>query len=149
MKTADSERLIAQKQAKSEPFAGKIMTIVFWEVYGILLLDYLEKKGSIMNSKYYANPLDKLHSKIKEKRLSLAKKKGLFPLDNTPVHNTVVVMSKLYELKFEILPPAYYSPYIVLSDYNLFPDLKKISVLEGNSVLISKSSQRRIPTFWS
>ncbi|KAF8771416.1 hypothetical protein HNY73_018841 [Argiope bruennichi] len=63
-----------------------------------------------------------------------------------PSSKTVIVMAKLHELKFEILPRAPYSPDITSSDYNLFSNLKIIPAWKENSVLIPMSFQRRMPT---
>ena len=62
---------------------------------------------------------------IKEKRPHLAKKKMLFHQDNAPVYTSIIAMAKISELKFELLPHAPYSPDLALSDYFLFPNLKK------------------------
>ena len=41
-----------QMQPKMQTSAGKVLTCVFWDVQGILFINYLEKGGTI-NSKYY------------------------------------------------------------------------------------------------
>ncbi|KAF8796007.1 Mariner Mos1 transposase like protein [Argiope bruennichi] len=45
-----------------------------------------------------------------------------------PVHKAAIVMAKLHELKFEILPRAPCSPDMAPSDYSLFPNLNTILV---------------------
>ncbi|KAF8794524.1 Mariner Mos1 transposase like protein [Argiope bruennichi] len=97
------------KNTKSAPSARKVIATVFWDVKRILPLDYLER-GRTINAEYYANLLDKLDSKVKEKRSHLAKMKVIFHQDNAFVLKTVIVMAKLHELKFEILPHALCSP---------------------------------------
>ena len=49
----------------------------------------------------------------------------MFHQDNAPVHTSAIVMAKIHELKFELLPHAPYSPDLAPSDYFLFPNLKK------------------------
>ncbi|KAF8795347.1 Mariner Mos1 transposase like protein [Argiope bruennichi] len=109
------------------------------------IISLLLRKGRTINAEYYANLLDKLHSKFKEKRPGFSKKKVLFHYANAPIHKVVIVMGKLHELKFEILAHSPYSPDVVSLDNNLFPNLENFW-LEGNSVLISTPSQRRMPT---
>ncbi|GFY39644.1 hypothetical protein TNIN_423561 [Trichonephila inaurata madagascariensis] len=65
-----------QRNAKSIASAGKIISSVFWETKGTLLIDYLEKSKSI-TSEYYSNPHDQLDAKIC-KRPALKKKKAFF-----------------------------------------------------------------------
>ncbi|XP_011865157.1 PREDICTED: histone-lysine N-methyltransferase SETMAR-like, partial [Vollenhovia emeryi] len=102
----------------------KVVATVFWDSRGIILIDYLAK-GETINGQYYAALLDKLKATIKEKRPHLVKKKILFHQDNTRVHTCMVAMSKLNELKFELLPHPPYSPDLAPSDFFLFPNLKK------------------------
>jgi histone-lysine N-methyltransferase SETMAR len=114
----------APKKAKVVLSAGKVMATVFWDSRGIILIDYLAK-GKTINGQYYAALLDKLKATIKKKRPHLAKKKILFHQDNARVHTCMVAMSKLNELKFELLPHPPYSPDLAPSDFFLFPNLKK------------------------
>ena len=53
------------------------MTSVFWDARGTIFIDYLQK-GKTINGKYYANLLQRLSDKIKEKGPHLTKKKVLF-----------------------------------------------------------------------
>ena len=49
----------------------------------------------------------------------------LFHQDNAPVHTSIIVMDKINESKFKLLPYASYEPDLAPSDYFLFPYLKK------------------------
>ena len=62
---------------------------------------------------------------LKKKRPHLAKKKVIFHQDNAKVHTCVVSMAKFHELRYELLPLPPYSADLALSDYFLFPNLKK------------------------
>ena len=53
------------------------------------------------------------------------KKKILFHQDNAPWHKSVILMSKIYELGYELLLHALYFPDLAPSDFCLFPNLKK------------------------
>ena len=45
------------KKFKTQPSAGKVMTTVFWDAQGVIMLDFLAKKSTITGA-YYANLLD-------------------------------------------------------------------------------------------
>ena len=45
------------KKFKTQPSAGKVMVTVFWDVQGVIMLDFLAKKSTITGA-YYANLLD-------------------------------------------------------------------------------------------
>jgi len=75
----------APKKTKTIASAGKVMASVFWDSKGIFLIDYLPK-GRTINGEYYAQLLDQLGGKIKEKGPGLQKKKILFHQDNAPTH---------------------------------------------------------------
>ena len=114
----------APKRVRVQKSAKKVMASVFWDAKGILLVDYLQT-GKTINSEYYCNLLDQLNGKIREKRPGLQKKKILFHQDNAPCHKSILTMSKIHELQFELLEHPPYSPDLAPSDFHLLPDLKK------------------------
>jgi hypothetical protein len=54
-----------QWTAKGET-ARKVMVTAFWDSYGILLIDYLEK-GKSITGVYYASLLDKLKAELRQR----------------------------------------------------------------------------------
>ena len=62
---------------------------------------------------------------MKVKRAHMKKKKLLFHLDNASPRTSLVAMSKINDLRFELLPHPPYSPDLAPSDYYLFPNLKR------------------------
>jgi len=96
---------------------------VFWDVEGIVFIDYLEK-GKTITREYYSNLLTKLDEKIREKRPSLQKKNIIFHQDNAPPHKSVLAMGKLRDLHYELLEHPPYSPDLAPTDFCLFPKLK-------------------------
>ena len=122
------------KRPKTQMWAGKVMTSVFWDAHGVLFIDYLEK-GKTINSERYIGQLMRLKNEIGEKRLQLKKKKVLLHQDNAPCHKSLATMAKL-RLRFELLPPPPYSPDLAPSDYYLFADLKKM--LQGKRVYFNE-----------
>ena len=131
--TLESNQLLAEwtavgesrpKQPMMQTSAGKVLASIFWDVQGILFLDYLEK-GRTINSKYYIALLVHLKEENTKKQPQM-KKKVLFHQDNAPYHKSITTMAKLHELHFELLPPTLYSPDLALKDYWLFTDFKKM-----------------------
>lgn len=114
----------APKSLKKGPSAGKVMASVFWDSKGILLLDYLEK-GKTITSAYYVSLLNQLNDKIREKRSGLKKKKIIFLQDNAPAHKSFLTITKLNDLKYDLLDHPPYSPDLAPSDFFLFTNLKK------------------------
>ena len=73
------------KRPKMQMSAGKVSPSVFWDVRGILFIDYLEK-GRNINSEYYVALLFCLKEEIAKKRLQMKMKKVLFHKENAPCH---------------------------------------------------------------
>ena len=68
------------KKFKTQPSAGKVMATVFWDVKGVILLDFLPKRSTITGV-YYANLLY-LRTAIHEKRRGKLPKGVLLQQDN-------------------------------------------------------------------
>ena len=66
-----------------------------------------------------------LNDILKEKRRGKVIKGVLFLHDNAPAHRALATQKKLGYLGFQLLDHPPYSPHLVLSDYDLFPGLKK------------------------
>ena len=113
------------KRPKTQQLAGKVMASVFWDVHGIIYIDYLER-GKYINSDYYIELLVRLKDEIAKKRPHMKKKKIIFHQDNAPCHKSMKTMAKLSELGYELLPHPPYSPDLAPSNYWLFADLKKM-----------------------
>jgi len=62
---------------------------------------------------------------LKEKRRGKVNKGVLFLYDNAPAHRAIAIQKKLAYLGFHFLDHPPYSPDLALSDYHLFPGLKK------------------------
>lgn len=106
----------------------KILLTVFWDMKGVLLVDFMPR-GRTMNGKYYAELMDKLRYSIKNKRRNTLHD-GIFLLhDGARPHKCKVVKSALAGTKVEELQHPPYSPDLAPSDYHLFKELK--SYLRG------------------
>jgi len=104
--------------------AGKFLTSIFWDQDGILLIDYLPE-GQTINTEYYSSLLVQLKDILKEKCHGKFTKGVLFLHDDVPAHWVLATQKKLAYLGFQCLDHPPYSPDLALSDYHLFPGLKK------------------------
>ncbi|GFW51578.1 mariner Mos1 transposase [Trichonephila clavipes] len=112
------------KKAKNVPSAVKVTASGLGDARGIIFIEYLDKENTI-DGEYCVNILQRLSEEIKQKKPHLACKKVVFHQDNEPACKSVIAMSKINELKFKLLPHIPYSADLALSDYFLFPNLKK------------------------
>jgi len=108
--------------------AGKVLTSIFWDEDGILLIDCLPK-GQTINAEYHQSLL----VQVKEKHRKFSKG-VLFLHDNAPAHRVLVTQKNLAYLGFHSLDHTPYSPDLALSNYHLFLGLKKqLKGLENSS----------------
>jgi len=104
--------------------AGKVLTSIFWDQDGILLIDYLPK-GQTINAEYYLSLLVQLKIILKENRHRKVTKGVLFLHNNAPAHWTLAVQKKLAHLGFQCPVHLPISPDLAPLDYHLFPGLRK------------------------
>ena len=93
---------IHPKRPKAQTSAGKFLASIFWDVQGILFIDYLGK-GRTINSEYYIALLVCLKEEIAKEWPQMTKKIVLFYQDNAPCHKLIAMMAKLHELHFKLL----------------------------------------------
>ena len=55
------------KKFKTQPSAGKVMATIFKDAKGVIMLDYLPRRNTVIGV-HYANLLDQLRTAIREKR---------------------------------------------------------------------------------
>ena len=116
--------LTRPKKFRVQKFDGKVLASIFWDLYGILLIDHLPKDQTI-NMEYYSSLLLQLKDILKEKRHGKVTKVVLFSHDNAPAHQALATQKKLAYLGFQYLDHPPYSSDLAPSDYQLFPGLKK------------------------
>jgi len=103
--------------------AGKIMSSVFWDSEGVLMIGYLER-GKTVTGVYYTELIRKLRSAIEEKRCGKLSHGVLLHQDNAPAHTSAVAMPAIRECGLELLSQLPYSPDLAPSDYHVFRSLK-------------------------
>ena len=104
--------------------AEKIIMVIFWDKYGILLTEYLPR-GTTIGCSDYALIIERLHCAILEKRRGKVSHGVLLLHDNAPVHKYNIVQAAIRKAGFVELNHPSYSPDIAPSDYYLLSNLKK------------------------
>ena len=97
------QQVKAVQSNQTQTSAGKVLSSVFWDVQGILFIDYLEK-GRTINSEYYIALLMHLKEEVTKKWPQM-KEKVL-----SPCHKSIATIAKLHDQHFELLP---HPPYCV------------------------------------
>ena len=97
------------------------MANVFWDAQGVIMLDFLAKKSTIVA--YYANLLDQLRTVICEKRQGKISKGVPLQQANARVHTCKIAMDAVERNGYELILHPTYSPDLAPSDYFLFPNL--------------------------
>ena len=113
-----------QKKFRVQKSARKVLASIFWDQDGTLFIDYLPK-SQIINAEYYSSLLMHLKDILKEKCRGKVTKGVLFLHNNAPARWELTNQKKLAYLGFQFLDHPTYSPDLALSDYYLFPGLKK------------------------
>ena len=104
--------------------AEKIMMVIFWDKYGILLTEY-QPGGTTTSSSSYVSIIRRLRCTIVEKYRGKASDEVLLLHDNVPVHKCDIVQAAIRKASFVELNHSAYSRDIASSDYYLLPNLKK------------------------
>jgi len=83
------------KKFQVQKSSGKVLTSMFWDQDGILLIDYLPK-GQTINAEYYSYLLVQLKDILNEKRHRKVTKGVLFLHDNAPAQRALATQKKLH-----------------------------------------------------
>jgi histone-lysine N-methyltransferase SETMAR len=105
--------------------AGKVMATVFWDVHGVLLVEFQER-GQTVNAASYCALLERLKQAILRKRRGLMTKGVILLHDNARPHTARLTQATIDNLGIEVLPHPPYSPDLAPSDYHLFGPMKKM-----------------------
>ena len=119
----------APKKAKTVKSAEKVMVTVFWDIRGIIHIDYLLSKQTI-NGDYYAALLNRFNNILKKKRPHLAKEKVLFHQDNARVHTCID--SQIQRISLRITSPS--SIFARFSSLQLFPVSKPEEIVRRKEI---------------
>ena len=112
------------KKFKVAHSAKKVMATVFWDVKGVLLVDFLPS-GETVNANRYCQTLDKLREAIRRKRPGRLSKGVILQHDNATPHTAKRTQDWLKRYNWETLPHPPHSPDLAPSDFHLFGPLKR------------------------
>jgi [histone H3]-lysine36 N-dimethyltransferase SETMAR len=126
---------------KVVPSAGKVMATMFWDMKGLLLVEYQEH-GRTVTAASYCSLLERLKAAIKNKRPGLLTRGVLLLHDNARPHTARLTLEAINNLGFELLPHPPYSPDLAPSDYHLFGPMKK--ALGGQKFASDLAVQRSV-----
>ncbi|GFV05780.1 histone-lysine N-methyltransferase SETMAR [Trichonephila clavipes] len=119
--TSSPTRLRKARQTLS---ARKFMVTVFWNVQGILLIEFMTR-GTTLNSEVYCRTLKKLKRALQNKHRGLLSSGVVLLHDNARPHTAVRSREVLRKFKWDVFQHPPYSPDLAPSDYHLFTAMKK------------------------
>ena len=109
------------KNFKCSPSVGKLMISLFWDNWGVLLLDFLPK-GETINSIRYQETLKKLARSVRRKRPDLHD--VILHHDNARPHTAHATTTAIAKRGWTVLQHPAYSPDLAPSDFHMFGPLK-------------------------
>lgn len=109
-----------RRKFKTQASMGKLMATVFWDVSGVIHVDFLEP-GSTINADRYIQTLKDLKKRLGRVRTN---KKIVLHHDNARPHTARATVEAINTLGFSLLPHPPYSPDLAPCDFHLFPKLK-------------------------
>src|SRR3954469_8691334 len=112
------------KKFRVQSLAGKVMATVFWDIKGVLLLDFLERNHTVTGQHYSDQLEEQLHPSIRSKRRGLLSKGVVLQHNNVRAHTANVTSSTSTKLGWEVLVHPPYSPDLATSDNHLLGPLK-------------------------
>ena len=132
-----SASLPRPKKARLFKSKIKVMLIVFFDVHGIVHLEFLPQ-GQTINQNVYKDILRRLMRSVREKTRELWETKSwLLHDDNAPAYNALSIRQFLAENDLAVLEQPPYSPDLAPCDFFLFPKLK--GVIKGTRFQDSKA----------
>ncbi|GFY18823.1 mariner Mos1 transposase [Trichonephila clavipes] len=115
---------ILLRKARQTLSVRKLMVTVFWDVQGILLIEFMTR-GTTINSEVYCRTLKKLKRAIQNKLRGLLSSGVVLLHDNARPHTAVRTREVLRKFKWDVFQHLPYSPDLASSDYHLFTAMKK------------------------
>ena len=112
------------KEFKSLRLPGKVMTTVFWDVEGVILVDFMLQVATI-NLDTYIGILRKLKARLKRVRPNLEMSKSLLQCDNARPHTSLKTPEVITSFGWMTVTHPPYSSDLAPCDCHLFGPLKE------------------------
>jgi len=113
-----------KKKFKPTLSAPKIMCTVFWDRYGVLIVDY-RPNGQKINARVYCDTLQRLRRAIQNKRRGLLSSGVVLLHDNSSPHTARQTTALLQQFRWDIMDHPPCSPDFAPSNYHLFLHIKR------------------------
>ena len=117
-----------QKKARMSRSKFKAMLIVFFDIQGIVMAEWVPS-SQMVNQQYYIEVLTKLHERVRRKRRELWRNRWILHQDNAPAHNILFMKQLLANRNITVLEHPPCSPDLAPCNFYLFPKIK--SALKG------------------
>jgi len=106
-----------QKKARQRKSKFKAMMIVFFDIWGIVHMDWVSE-GQTVNQVYYKEVLTNLRERVRRRRLEIWKNNSwVLHQDNALAHNALSVKTFLTKHKITVLEHPPYSPDLAPFDF--------------------------------
>jgi histone-lysine N-methyltransferase SETMAR len=99
--------------------ARKLISTVFWDRKGVLMVEFMQQGTTIM-LQVYRETIKKLHAAIQNKRRGMLTSDIVLFHDNTRPHTAARTRALLEHFNWELFDHHLHSPDLALSDYHLF-----------------------------
>ena len=114
------------KKARQSKSKTKVMLIIFFDVRGIVHMEFIPE-GQTVNQHVYKGILQRLLRSVRDKRRELWENNSwLLHHDNAPAHTALSIREFLAEKNVTVMEQPPYSPDLAPCDFFLFPKLKRI-----------------------
>jgi histone-lysine N-methyltransferase SETMAR len=97
----------------------KVMATVFWDMKGLLLVDFIHKNKTI-NADQYIQTLQEVRQAIRRKRVGMLTRGVKLLHDNATPHTAGKTRETIEKMGWEILKHPPHSPDLAPSDFHLF-----------------------------
>lgn len=111
------------KKGRMEKSRTKSMLILFFDIKGVLLMEFLPQ-GATVNAAFYEGVLKRLREAIRQKRPEKWKNGWLLHHDNAPSHTSFKILNFLARHNITCVNHPPYSPDMAPCDFWVFPKLK-------------------------
>ena len=131
-------------KARQSRFKIKLMLIAFFNVRGIVHMEFLPQ-GQTINQHVYKEILQRLLRSVREKRRELWQDNAwLLHQDNAPAHNALSICQFLTKRNITVLDHPLYSRDLAPCEYFLLPKLKE--VIKGVRFLDMEAIKKAVTT---
>ena len=142
------KKLQSTSQSQTCTKKGLGHLFIWWSAACLIRYSFLNP-GKITASEKYAQQIDEIHQKLQHLQLASVNRKGPILLDNAWPHIAQIMLQKLNELVYDVLPHPPYLLDLLASDYQFF---KQLNFLQGKCFHNHQEAEKAFQEFiksWS